>query len=218
MPRELVRLTADQLAYIASASPDAKTVDIAKALRAPYFTVAHAVRRIRQNGWITRLNWSDCLVCGRPVCSSAATGRRKLHPECERSRLIDLARQYRKRPEHVKSSKYVDAWRKRNPQAAAQHRKQDLERVHELQKTWTAEQWAPLLARVHAADNRDYPITLELAENNRDKWMPDEDDYIMQHPGVPAREIALALGRTLWAVRSRRMRLNRQRRKEMLYE
>lgn len=61
----------------------------------------------------------------------------------------------------------------------------------------------------HVADRRDYALTLELAENSRDPWSGDEDQYILEHWGEPAREIALELGCTLWVIRSRRMRLRR---------
>lgn len=67
--------------------------------------------------------------------------------------------------------------------------------------------------KVHAADQRDYPLTLDEATNSGDRWSADDDAYVLDHLRDPAREVALELGRTLWAVRNRRVTLRKGRRK-----
>ena len=67
------------------------------------------------------------------------------------------------------------------------------------------------LARVKANLERDYRLTQELAENTGQPWTSDEDGYIVTHPELPARELALDLGRTLGAVYVRRRTLRRRR-------
>ena len=55
----------------------------------------------------------------------------------------------------------------------------------------------------------DYAVTRHLAESRAQPWTSDQDAYIVTHPEVPARELALDLGRTLGAVFQRRRLLRR---------
>lgn len=73
-------------------------------------------------------------------------------------------------------------------------------------RTWSA---GATLGGIPAASRRDYPITRDEAERAGSPWDGDEDAVILVHLDEPARDVALALGRTLWAVRHRRMRLRR---------
>ena len=71
------------------------------------------------------------------------------------------------------------------------------------------ERKAALFARWHATDRRDYQITLEVADQRGEPWDEDDDRYILANMKSPARELALALGRTSYAVYRRRHKLRR---------
>jgi hypothetical protein len=66
-----------------------------------------------------------------------------------------------------------------------------------------------LLERWHEADRRDSGLTREVAEQRGEMWTADDEGYLLEHRSMPAREVALALERTLWAVRNRRSKLLR---------
>ena len=68
-----------------------------------------------------------------------------------------------------------------------------------------------LLAKWHATGQRDYQITLEAADQRRQRWTEDDDRYVLENLGVAAREVGLALGRTSFAVYCRRTRLRQVR-------
>ena len=72
------------------------------------------------------------------------------------------------------------------------------------------ERKAALFAKWHATGRRDYEITLAVADQRGAPWTEDDDRYILANVEQPARELALALGRTLWAVYRRRRRLRRR--------
>ena len=58
----------------------------------------------------------------------------------------------------------------------------------------------------------EYQITREAADNHRSRWTEDEELYVLANLGIAAREVALALGRTSYAVYARRQHLLRQER------
>ena len=64
-------------------------------------------------------------------------------------------------------------------------------------------------AKWSATDRRDQEFTRRAAERHKDAWTEDEDRYVLDRAGTTVREVALALGRTAWAVRQRRWKLRR---------
>jgi hypothetical protein len=72
------------------------------------------------------------------------------------------------------------------------------------------ERRAALFAKWRATGRRDYEITLAVADQRGVPWAEDDDRYILANPEQPARELGLALGRTLWAVYRRRRKLRRR--------
>ena len=74
---------------------------------------------------------------------------------------------------------------------------------------WTAEQRAASWARAHAADRRDEQVARETATRTWALWTEGEDRYLLDHPMASARDLALALGRTVWGVKQRRRALQR---------
>lgn len=104
----------------------------------------------------------------------------------------------------------MQAWRERNPERNRELRALDRDRQREQRQGWTPDEWAPVLARLHDADLRDYDVTLPVATARGARWTADDDAYVLEHRDDPAREVALYLGRTLWGVRSRRMMLLRR--------
>jgi len=211
MARVLWPLTLDDLAELASAPPTATSAELARRLGRPYFTVNHALKRLRRaGGWFTPLVWRTCTECGRPVASPRRRPQRRAHVFCRRARTARYSRE-RRWAGLRRSTPYVRAWRARHPAELAEARERDKARMRERWPDLPAEAQAAALDKVHAADRRDYPLTLERAARSGAVWDEDEDRYILDHSKTPAREVALALGRTLWAVRNRRVRLRRQR-------
>ncbi|MGD9892302.1 MAG: hypothetical protein AB7R89_28670 [Dehalococcoidia bacterium] len=207
--RRLTPLTDADLAAIAAAPPETTAAAIAQQLGRPYFTVAYNVRRIRRaGGWYSPLVWRDCTECGTSLATRATHGR-TVHPWCEAARHARIARERRAAGLGTRSTSYVAAWRRRNPERTAAYREQDKAAQRAAYHALPAADQSALLARVHDADDRDYAVTLARATASGDRWTADDDAYLLAHVREPAREIALALGRTLWAVRGRRMKLLR---------
>lgn len=204
--RTVTRLSDEELIYIVRVLSEQNTTQIARQLGRSYYTVRKAIQRI-ERGWATRLTWTTCAVCGGPLCHGPA--RRVVHPWCKRVRVAYLAREKRKRP-HTPSTKYVADWRGRNPDANDRQREQEKKRAAEKRRQeWTAEQWKRSLTKAWAADQRDQEATLSHARRTGERWTAAEDEYILATLKVPAREVGKKLGRTLWAVRVRRVRLRR---------
>ena len=78
-----------------------------------------------------------------------------------------------------------------------------LQHYHDL----PAERQAVLVARWHATGRLDYEVTLEAADQRRQRWTEEDDRYVLENLGVAARGAGLALGRTSFAVYCRRTRL-----------
>ena len=68
---------------------------------------------------------------------------------------------------------------------------------------WTPAQRAASWARAHAADRRDERIAREAARHLGERWTLEDEAYVLSHPRAAARDLALALGRTVWAVKAR---------------
>ena len=209
MARTPILLTPEELATIATAPSGLSTADLARQLGCYYFTVAKARQRIQQaGGWYTPLTWTICAACGQPLCHGPR--RRIVHVGCRSKRIAHLAKEHRKRDGHATSTRYVKAWRKRNPDKSLKLRDQEKARVAEVRRTWTPEQWAPVLERAHTEDRHDQAVTAELASRSGDTWTRDDDQFVLDNLHLPARDVALELGRSLWAVRNRRVYLRRK--------
>src|SRR6266516_4907872 len=153
MARVLRPLTLDDLAELASAPPTATSAELARRLGRPYFTVNHALKRLRRaGGWFTPLVWRTCTECGRPVASPRRRPQRRAHVFCRRAR---------------------------HPAGLAEARERDKAGMRERWPDLPAEAQAAALDKVHAADRRDYPLTLERAARSGAVWDEDEDRYIL---------------------------------------
>jgi len=122
----------------------------------------------------------------------------------------DRQRQYRREGRAQKSTLYVRRWREEHPAELATEREREKVRQRERWPERPEEERAALLDRLHAADRRDATFTREEAEHAGTPWDADEDAYVLAHLREPAREVALQLGRSLWAVRNRRVALRRR--------
>ena len=69
--------------------------------------------------------------------------------------------------------------------------------------------YAASAAAWSATDRREHDRTCHVAERLYDAWTDDDDRYVLDHLHDSAREVALVLGRTTWAVRRRRWYLRR---------
>lgn len=68
-----------------------------------------------------------------------------------------------------------------------------------------------MIRNAHAADHRSQAITLPEATSHREFWSQDELDFVLTFENERDEEIALALGRTLYAVRGIRGVLHERR-------
>ena len=204
MPQTRTRLTEAQLGVIASPPEGISVAELARQVGAPYATVADALHRI-ERGWASAVVAAACLVCGGPLLQAAARGRRTVHPGCRRVRNAILRRAYRpRRPDGATAGSR--SGRQASPEIAAAQRARARERWARQPATERAEQWQ----RAHRADARDTTLTRQHAASNGGAWSAGEDAYVLAHLQEPAREVALQLGRTLWAVRNRRFVLRRR--------
>ena len=203
-PRDMALLVTwlDQEGHVTAA-------ELARRLGRPYFTIAKAVQRLRQRGgWYTVLAWGTCSECGRDLPMARDHSPRTAHLHCARKRTLRHQRDSRKR-RPGQSTPYVRAWRRHHPDQDAAHRERHRARVRALWPDLPEEEREAALAKVHAADQRDYELTAELAENSGAGWDPDDDRYIVEHWHDPARDLGLALGRSVWSVRNRRVALRK---------
>lgn len=209
--RHVQRLTDQQMALIVGwldRDDRVTAADLARRLERPYFTIAKAVQRIKERGgWYTTLRWGTCTECGQDLAMSSNFPR-TAHVHCETARVIRYSRERRKR-QPGQSTKYVAKWRQEHPEEACCLRRRELEQRKQQWPALPPEKQSAMLDRLHASDERDYPITLETADSRGDPWSPDEDQYILEHWHEPARDVALALGRTLWGVRGQRVQIRR---------
>lgn len=208
-----VRLTDAQLRTIADAPADVSAREIANAIGALYKTVCEARRRIARDGWVCPIAWATCAVCGLAL-ARGAHHQTTVHAHCRPARAAQRARAYRAegRP-WARSTRYVTDWRRRHPERAAELNKVGLIRMRERWPDLPAAEQAAQLARAHLADQRDYHLTLELAEQSGAAWTEEEDAEVWRRLREPARDVALDLGRTLWAIRGRRVILRRRQRR-----
>ena len=211
MPRTVHPLADADLAAIALASPEERTPALAARLGRPYFTVRHARLRIaRAGGWWCALAWVPCTECGAVLVTAAASPHaHTVHPSCRAARAARYSRLARIR-QPGQSTPYVREWRERNPERLAEMREGEKARARARYPDRPSEERAADLAKLHAADLRDYAVTLPRASASGERWTAEDDAWLSAHPELPAREAALELGRTIWALRTRRSWLARQ--------
>ena len=213
MAGTLTFLSDEDLAVIATAlltEPRPTPTELARRLGRPYFTVAKAVQRLRgPAGWHCPLTEVMCAECGELLLISPQHPR-TVHPACEPRRRAREARVARAEGRRQPSTPYVAAWRQRNPDRNAELREQERARARERWPDLPPDQQRELLGRLHEADARDYELTAAQAGASGLRWSEEDDRYVLEHLDRPAREVALALNRTLWAVRTRRMWLKRR--------
>src|SRR5919108_3970515 len=168
-------------------------------------------RMARAGGWYCPLVPTPCTECGQPLLGPAFP-RRSAHGGCLSAR---RARYFRERraglrgnpTPSVRSTRYVAAWRRRHPDRDRLLRERDKARRRELRPTLPPEVREGTLERAHAYDREAYAATLEAATTLGQRWTEDDDAYVLANLSAPAAEVAAALGRTLWAVRGRRVTL-----------
>ncbi len=182
--------------------------EFARQIGAPYCTVAKAVQRIRRDGRVCRLEAGSCVACGGPLLTGSMRGR-LVHPARTAARNAALQRQYQREGGAQKSTPYVRQWRAEHPEELAAEREREKLKAREKWPERPEEWRVAMLDKLHAADRRDSVLTCEEAQHSGEPWDADEDQYVLDHMGEPAREVALYLGRTLWAVRGRRVLLRR---------
>ena len=78
------------------------------------------------------------------------------------------------------------------------------------EKVWPYLHNEEAVARVLESEQLRYAETVQAATNTDAPWTEDEDRVILERAGDPAYEVALTLGRTLWAVLHRRSRLRKR--------
>ncbi len=177
-----------QLVAIAWADDTVSAVELAKMLGLPWERVRKVRRRIKRAGhWSCPLIWSVCPVCDEALASGPRPHRRIMHPRCAKQREAE------RRTRHP--------GRRREQQARARAKR----RV--AFQALPAEERAARLAALTADNQRDHARTLPHVTQTGRPWSEADDALLIARAGDPDREVAIALGRTLWAVRTRKMRL-----------
>lgn len=104
----------------------------------------------------------------------------------------------------------MSAWRAANPEAARGERDREFARRRERRPLLTPDARAQERERAAASDASNQETTRARASNNGSGWTANDDRYLVAHADASVRDIALALGRTMWAVRTRRRDLRRR--------
>lgn len=203
-------LTDDDLARIAWSDPATPTTALARQTGKDYSTVAKARQRIARAGsWSCPVAWRDCDVCGEPVAGGPQ--KRLRHDRCHGEWARRNARERRAtRAPGSLSTPYVKAWRAANPDRNRELRDAEKAKRRDRWPNRPEEERKDILARAHEHDATAYPVTLERARQSGEPWTGEDDAYLIEHQRQPARDAGIALGRTLWSVRQRRVRLRRR--------
>jgi hypothetical protein len=187
-------LSLEDLAAIAAAPPTATPAELARLLGLPREPVGWHFRRFRRaGGWYCELKLPPCTECGEPVIGPP---KRITHPSCIPARKARWVREKRRCVIATAPPDVLEARRERERALASRYF-----------GGLPADRRAALFARWHATGQRDYEITLAVADQRGAPWDEDDDRYILANMKQPGRELALALGRTLWAVYRRRRKL-----------
>lgn len=213
------RLAPEAMTEIAGAAlalpPDANLLAEAAALAARLGInpagVEWNLRRMRKRGgWYTPLLLVPCVECGLTLAGPPGASS---HRTCT-SRVAPARRRRERRASGETppgaSTPYVRRWRQARPDAAAVLREREKAVAREQYHALPGSAQAAIVEKAHEHDRTAYPITLDAAWRRGDDWTEDEDRYVLEHPKMPARDVGLHLGRTLWAVRSRRVLLRRR--------
>ena len=144
-------------------------------------------------GWYSVLKLPPCTVCGHIVVGPP---KRITHVACVPARQARWVRDKRAQVAAAES-----------PEARAQRRSRERAAALRTYRSLPDEQRAAWFARAKATLHRNYAITREVADAHRQRWTEDDDRYVLDNLSAPARELALALGRTSRAVYKRRRTL-----------
>lgn len=172
-------------------------------------TVRWHRRRLRALGWGCPLFWAACTVCGGMVAGAAAN--QTAHPACaaERDRRYRLAARRERLAAGYDEAAVRREWTARNPEKAETYRrnKRPIERDRRRERRDALPE-ADRLAEIDALHARTAALqeqTRQHDRNRREPWTAEEDARLLawrtRHP--PQHELALALGRSLSAVRNR---------------
>jgi DNA-binding CsgD family transcriptional regulator len=205
-PRSTVaRLTDTELAEIAWAEPSESTQALAARLNRSYNTVVKARRSIRELGsWQTPIEWLPCEVCGDQL-ARVKNGTRMVHARCAMRRQSEIDAAAPRKEGRMLSTPYVQEWRKKHPEAAAEHRERYKQKRREQWEHLSEEERAADLSEAHASDAINQPLTAASATSSGAAWTDADDQYVIDHIHNAAHAVALHLGRTLHAVRARRV-------------
>lgn len=155
-------LSEEDLLQLALSVDDVPTTVLAGRLGKPYFTVAHARRKLREDeGWLCRLVWRSGAECGGPL-ASPTTPQRTVHPQCIAVRARRKARERRK-AQPGQSTPYVRAWKARNPERLAEMREREKAQMRAEWPNLPPDIREAMLDKLHAADRRDYQATVAQA-------------------------------------------------------
>ena len=109
---------------------------------------------------------------------------------------------------HPRCAKQREAERRNlHPERRREQQAQSRARRRATFQALPAAERAARLAALTADNQRDHARTLPHATQTGRPWREADDALLIARAGDPDREVAIALGRTLWAVRTRKMRL-----------
>lgn len=176
------RITDDQLARIVDASPEIPTTDLARELGVHAHTIYRYRLQLKTLGGLAcPIAWKTCAICGGPLAARRVSQR--VHVACQPALNAQIGR--------------------------ATYRK-TVETLGPLSQRQEPARRRQMIDRLHDGDRRDQALTRDTAIHAATGWTTEEDAYLRDHLEVPARELALDLGRTLYSVRHRKVRLRRQ--------
>ena len=198
------RLPVAELALIASELETSSPAELAARLGRPYATVAQAAWRMRRaGGWLCKLSQVACTECGGPV---QGPPNRTAHLACAPARDRRQQRERNARnPERYRATR--EAWLARHPEAVARERARVRAARRAAYDRLSAEQRAASWGQLHEADRQAQQRSAAGAARQGHPWTAEEDRYLLDRPHARGLALALALGRTLVSVRSRRQHL-----------
>lgn len=129
-------------------------------------------------GAACRIVWKTCAHCGEPLAAR------------RRSQTVHFGCQYQA-----------------NRHKARQRYREDVDQLGPVYDRMDRTTQMDMLDRLHQATYRDQELTMTRAHRSCCKWTKSEDRLLTTYPDRPARELALLLGRSLYAIRKRRCAL-----------
>lgn len=204
-----VRLTDLQLAQIAWAPATERTVALAARIGGNLSAVGAQRRRMhRVGGWHCPLTIATCTECRQPVLTDAANARtahKRREPDRERRKSAER----RAAGTMPSSTPYVAAWRGQRPDAAHALRVKERRRRRERERDPRAAGAPPRddesrLAALDEQQRDEQAVSRDAATSHYAPWTSDDDDILRKTLHLPLRDVAARIGRTLYAVKSRR--------------